>query len=115
MKINNNLIDHGTILWTNPSPTSDFSSQSIALSSSDYDMLMWISKGADGAVITAYSIKGYGARLLDIIGNTNTRRRTITYTNSISYTIENAYGEDGGTKNGALIPLYAIGYKTRLF
>ena len=41
MKINNNLIDHGTILWTNPNPTSDFSAQSIALSSSDYDMLMW--------------------------------------------------------------------------
>lgn len=110
----NNNITNAKILWTNPSPTNDFATQTITLNSSDYDLLMWIFKTGT-SVVMVYNIKGYGAKTIDITGNTNTRRRQIDYVSDISYTIGNAYGEDGNIRNGALIPLYVIGYKTGLF
>lgn len=107
----------GTILWTNPNPTSDITTLNITLNSSNYDMILWLCKEATPLdnLISEYSIKGYGVKFNNINGNGTDRRRQIDYNSDTSYTIQSAYSQDGSNPNGALIPIYAIGYKTGLF
>lgn len=62
----------------------------------------------NGLIVNSYStFKGYGLRTY-IGGN----YRNITRNNDTSYTINPANSTDF---NNALIPIYAIGYKTGLF
>ena len=126
MKINNNLIDHGTILWTNPNPTSSFSAQTITLNSSDYDMyeIVYTSENS-GGFSSIYnmtkSIKGYGTVLqaVNATGSaTPIRVRTVTYVSDTKLSFSVGYTGAGyplGTDNSKCIPLYVIGYKTGLF
>ena len=106
----------GSILWTNANPTDDFSSQNVNLSSSNYDMILWLSRTAanENIIISGYSIKGFGTRLINV-ALLNTRTRLINYVSDTTYFIDDAYKQDNTVANGAVIPLYAIGIKTGLF
>lgn len=127
MKINNNLIDHGTILWTNPNPTADFASQNITLSSDDYDVyeIIYSSETSGGGFGSFYnmtkSIKGYGT-VLQAINPTGSvtpnRARVVNYVSDTKLSFSVGYTGVGyplGTDNSKCIPLYVIGYKTGLF
>lgn len=120
----------GTILWENQSPNVDFISQSITLSSDEYDMLEVIAK-----IWTSYNYQKYfsirfpkgqsGILSAMFVSDTTTMdvyfgQRVLDYVSDTSYTVQNAYGLNaGGTSaiqnNSTLIPLYVIGYNTGLF
>lgn len=108
----------GTILWTNSSPSSNFASQTITLSSDDYDMLMFVIKrqnNYDTLVPPLILPKGFeGVGLSQSLSGEN-RRRNFTYIDDTHYSIGNGTTPSGNTDNGAVIPLYVIGYKTGLF
>ena len=109
--------NNGKILWTNSSPSSDMSTVDINLNSSDYDLLLWICKEGTTSteLLSSYTIKGYGVKFNNISGNNINRRRTIVYVNDTKYRTQPVYGQDGNNYNGALIPIYVIGYDTGLF
>lgn len=105
-QINNNP----QLLWTNPNPGNAISSDTtITLSSDDYDYILWVMRVSttNNLSCSNTSFKGYGLRTY-IGGN----YRNITRNNDTSYTINPANSTDF---NNALIPIYAIGYKTGLF
>ena len=107
--LNNNQAN-AKILWTNPNPGSVISSDTaITLSSDDYDYILWVIRVSttNNLSCSNTSFKGYGLRTY-IGGN----YRNITRNNDTSYTINPANSTDF---NNALIPIYAIGYKTGLF
>lgn len=109
---------NGTILWTNPNPSLEFTPQTITLSSSDYDMLMFILKrqnNYDTLVPPLIIPKGYEGVGLSQALNGENRRRNFTYVDDTHYSCTNGSTPDGTTANGTLIPLYVIGYKTGLF
>lgn len=117
---------NGKILWTNANPESDFSSQEITLSSSDYDVyeIVYISEKS-GGFSSIYnmtkSIKGYGTVLQTVnpIGSTTPNRaRVVNYVSDTKLSFSVGYTGAGyplGTDNSKCIPLYVIGYKTGLF
>lgn len=115
----------GKILWTNPSPTSEFASQNITLSSDDYDMYEVIYsnyKGEDYYMTSGKTPKGHGKRIMMNIGSSTNGpyafKRDITYNNptSLSITLCSVwYGSIETSSDVDLIPLYVIGYKTGLF
>ena len=82
----NNL--KGKILWENSSPTSTIDNDTIiTLNDDDYDIILWLFRYSSSVnkIISSHSIKGYGTKVSNIL------------------------------EGGALIPIYAIGYKTGLF
>ena len=96
----------GNILWTNPNPSTAISANtSITLSSSDYDLILWVFRVSisNNQTDSDFSLKGYGVR--HYIGNVY---RTITRNSDTSYTIN---ASSDAAYNNAAIPLYAIGYK----
>lgn len=119
----------GRILWTNSSPTSAFSAQTVTLSSSDYDMYEIIFRtNLDDAEpkinSTGRLLKGYGTRLFMAFAGSsapgaNVYSRWVTYVSDTQLDIATgywAYGSTNRTENTRLIiPLYIIGYKTGLF
>lgn len=117
LQVDGKLIDGGKILWTNSNPTSEFSSQNITLSSNDYDMLlMFFLRAKDvNELIQGMTIKGYSIRVDSVTGDGSSRRRILTYVDDTTYNVSNGFGPDGSAVNGAMVPLYVIGYKTNLF
>ena len=115
----------GTVLWTNPSPTSNFDGQNIALNSSDYDcyeIIYKVYKTEDYYINSGRTPKGHGKRIMQIAGTNNEGPynyiRDITYNSDTSLTIGacNVYWASSTTTNNAqMIPVYVIGYKTGLF
>jgi hypothetical protein len=103
----------GTILWTNQNPSSSFASQTITLSSGDYDIyeIYFEHTQDDGHLIQTKSIKGYGCIAISVLSNNSPYRRTVDYTDATHLLI----GNSTGTNNQSLIPRYVIGYKTGLF
>ena len=99
----------GTILWTNSSPTSAFSSQTITLSSNDFDIyeVFYYISTENIQVLTSKSIKGHGTRLM--IPSTNMEYRTMTSNSDTSYTF------NVPSNSSFAVPIYVIGYKTGLF
>lgn len=113
----------GTILWTNSSPTSDFSPQNITLSSDDYDVLEFF-YGYDTSgvrVVSERTIKGNGVQFdaYSIVVPTRAWRRRAEFVSNTSYSIGNCtrmeYNQTSYNENGYCVPLYVIGYKTGLF
>lgn len=106
----------GEILWTNSSPTTSFDSQNVNLSSSNYDLILWLAKTSENEayLVSGFSIKGYGTRLINV-ALLNTRTRLINYVSDTVYFIDDAYKQDNTVANGAIIPYCAIGIKTGLF
>lgn len=114
MKINNDLIKTRTILWTNSSPTSSFSNQTITLSESldnyEYYEILFRQNTTSARLMTTGKIPvGYGTILIWVT-TVNMYRPTGTTVsgNTISF-------EDGKTTNGVdnstTVPTYVIGYK----
>lgn len=107
------------ILWTNSNPTSNFSEQTITLSSNDYDFYE-IYCTYNGSNASQYAngfktIKGKGLIISENgYGTGLSVRRKVDYTDATHLLISSAYG---GTNidNGYLIPIYVIGYKTETF
>ena len=109
MKINNDLIKTRTILWTNSSPTSSFSNQTITLSESldnyEYYEILFRQNTSSARLMTTGKIPvGYGTILNAYSTNF---RPTGTTVSGTSIYFENANASD----NGYVIPLYVIGYK----
>ena len=101
----------GKILWTNPNSTVEFHAQSITLSSSDYDTLEWYFRVARDKeyVMVTKTIKGWSGKIINYNDDGSLRYRYMNRNNDISYGITSP-GFDG-----ALVPMYVIGYKTGLF
>lgn len=116
---------NGKVLWTNPNPASNFSTQTITLSSNDYDVLEIIfNQGtSQNKIFSQKIIKGYSTSLQCNISANNTiyhRWRDITYVDDTTYNVASGYqqitdSDTPGTADSAIIPLYVIGYKTGLF
>lgn len=115
----------GTILWTNPSPTSDFIAQTINLSSSNYDcyeIIFLPIKDTNEAQSTGRIPKGYGTRLVSPYtgsGGAGARVRQISYVSDTSLSAQDGNQAMGttavSTNNGRCVPVYVIGYQTGLF
>lgn len=121
----------GTLLWTNPNPTSNFTSGNITLSSSNYDILEFVfrySANSDARYFFVKTIKGHGAEVSCLINyNEGTSQptefpwRKVDYTDDVTYTVSQCFTRVTNevavpsTANNRLIPLYVIGYKTGLF
>jgi len=109
-------VDKGTILWTNSSPTENWTAQNITLSSDDYDELTWIflTNKEYANIISTITIKNYGGIIISLYNGVV--RRTITYIDDTTYNISNCTtAEASSSYQGAIIPLYVIGKKTGLF
>lgn len=114
----------GTILWTNPSPNSDFDLQSITLNSNDYEILeVYFRSDVQGNRMGSVKVlKGYTLQC-DMSSDgyaTPTRRwvRRLIYVSDTEYSAKDCtrleYGENVVTTNDQCVPLYIIGYKTGL-
>ena len=107
----------GKILWTNSSPTSDFSSQTITLSSGDYDFLeIFFCSNVQSNNKTfeiRKTIKNYDVTLSTVVQNVNTYR-IVRFTDATHLAVESGYaGTD--VQDRRCVPLYVIGYKTGAF
>lgn len=105
------------ILWTNSNPTSDFSSQTITLSSSDYDFLEIFFCSNVQSINKTFeirkTIKNYDVTLSVVVQNANTYR-IVRFTDATHLAVESGYsGTD--VQDRRCVPLYVIGYKTGIF
>lgn len=113
----------GTILWTNPSPTADFSAQTITFSSDDYDVLefFWRSDVPGNRVYSTKTLKSYSVQndIYSTVVPTRAWRRRADYVSDTSYSVGNCsrmeYNQTSYNDNGYCVPIYVIGYKTGLF
>lgn len=109
----------GQILWTNSNPTSNFTEQTITLSSGDYDFYE-IYCTYNGSTASQYAngfktIKGKGLIISENgYGTGLSVRRKVDYTNATHLLISSAFG-GANIDNSYLIPIYVIGYKTGTF
>lgn len=114
-----------TVLWTNSSPTSSFASQTITLSSSDYDYLecFYYNYAVSGfrQVQSVKVPKGYSFNLATTIlasGNMHYGSRPVTRNSDTSFT----FGANSGvaswnastvlTDNSWAVPIKIVGYKS---
>ena len=109
----------GMILWTNSSPTSTFDTQTVTLSSGNYDfyeIYCAYNNGNANMYVTGYkTIKGKGMVMDNQgYGSGLSVRRKVDYTDATHLLFSTAYG-GANIDNGYLIPIYIIGYKTGLF
>lgn len=108
----------GVILWTNPNPNANFDSQTINLSSSDYDVLEFYYKYSKSInyVLSTKIFKGQDARILSFSSTTSPYiyYRNINYNTDTSYSVGNNTGLYNND-NANNILLYVVGYKTGLF
>ena len=122
----NEKLTNSKILWTNPTPTSNFVSQTITLDSSNYDeyeVIAKISTGSDTCVSSGKIPKNILAQVMFFGLSTtgtkyNLRARPINTKTDTSITFGdniNVFGSTSEISNGQMIPLYVIGYKTGLF
>ena len=106
----------GTILWTNPNPedSSGFSAQTIALSSSDYDILeifyTQYYTESQSILLSQRCPKNYGSVLISSL-NAGVSRRICT-SNGSTVTFQDTSVAGSNLNN---IPVYVVGYKTGLF
>ena len=119
---------NGKVLWRNPRPTSDFSSQTIALNSSDYDLLEIFyydyAPSSGRGCLSARVIKGKNTTLQAMFRESGVEfigERKINYISDIqlsvlnNYSIARANSFDKSVYNDWNVPIYVIGYKTGLF
>ena len=100
---------NGKILWTNPNPTAEISSDiQITLSSDDYDYIKIFSRLSltNNYCFSMDVLKGYGTRLYF-----GSNYRAIDRNNNTSFTIKPSSDMQGNV----MIPQYIVGYKTGLF
>ena len=111
----------GTILWTNPSPSNNWTSANVILSSSDYDLLEWYFRSSTttpNLLVPLKTPKGQSGSMIYYNPGANAvGHRFILRVDDTKYTVDtyvNIYGSGGDTGN-RLIPMYVVGYKTGLF
>ena len=120
------ISDTSKLLWTNPNPTSAFSSQDVTLSSSDYDVLeiFYFDFTDTLNVYSAKTIKGRPCNLMALFQYQNhgyAGSRLVTYVSDTSYHFHtpmtiiesDAFGRHEATQ--WCVPLYIVGHKTGLF
>ena len=127
IEINKNNIANlkGKVLWTNPSPTSEFSSQTITLNSSDYDLLEIFyydyAPSSERGCLSARVIKGKNTTLQAMFRESNVEfigERKINYTSDTqlsvldNYSIVRANSFNRSVYNDWNVPIYVIGYNT---
>lgn len=114
-------VDLLTKLWENPSPTSAFAAQNIALSSSDYDLLLLVCRLSDtyNGTTSYISPKGTGGKWDLASFASNGAQNWIRYTeyvNDTTINIRDAYtvipSGTGTVNNSRLIPYKIYGIKT---
>lgn len=111
---------NGTLLWENSSPTSNFASQDMNLSSSDYDffeIIFKIDKSSNMMVSSGRLPKGTGAYLNIVTGASSgviSRFRQITYSADNKLVAGAGRQAIGSTavadNNEMIIPVYVVGY-----
>ena len=114
----------GTVLWTNTTPTSDFTAQQITLNSSDYDYLeiwFYISVLNNAESFCAKTEKGKNLRVSYFIGEEaggyfGFRFRFVNYVNDTKLSISDCNQKKVNeqtiqTGNNWAIPYKVIGYK----
>ena len=126
--INNTMIELRSLIWTNPSPTTDFAAQTISVANIDnYDYFevlfkRWSTEGASFYEATPFRvIPDYSANCIQptnvtISGTITFIARTVTITSSgISIGAGKSKGHtatgDPTTVNGAMIPFKIYGVK----
>ena len=121
LQVDGKIIDGGTLLWTNSSPTSTFASQTITLSSSDYDILEIFFKKTAGEnnLISTKTLKSYNADL-GYIDECVLFSRKMQYVSDTKYKfLSGSYLTPAMTQittdNTRSVPIYIVGYKTNLF
>lgn len=115
MKINNDLIKTGTILWTNPNPTSNFPTQTITLNESlnnyKYYEILFRQSTYDARIMTTGKIPvGFGTILL-WFATTNFYRPTDTIVSGNTILFSDCRNSSGTADNERTIPFKVIAYK----
>lgn len=113
----------GNILWTNPNPANDFPSQTITLSSDDYDILefFWRSDVVGNRVYSTRTLKGHSVQsdFNSTAVSTRAWRRRAEFVSNTSYNVGDCvrveYNQTSFNENAYCVPLYVVGYKTGLF
>lgn len=109
-------------LWRNPSPTSNFASQQITLSSADYDFLLWLYKEQTSTHyhLSVISPKGAGTSLelsdIGASGNTNRIRRAV-YVDNTHFNVGDGFvgsSSSYGSNSSVMIPVAVYGFKKTL-
>lgn len=111
----------GKVLWTNPSPTSNFASQNVSLSSSNYDILeiyFYSSTSKTNTDAVKINLEGKATIMKWWNGGQSKfyeRNVSINSNDLTSLTFGSCEMTGVGTQNGYVIPYKIIGYKTGLF
>ncbi len=111
----------GTILWTNPNPASEFETQNITLSSSDYDVLeiYYVDDVTTSMMNTVKTKKGYGTNMSYMSDSSICWwTRKIEYKSDTEFSISNCIlvlETKPLIDNAKCVPLFVVGYKTGLF
>lgn len=109
-------------LWKNSNPSEDFGAQTINLTSSDYDVLIWFFKGykSHSALLSIETIKGYGPNLMSMGKNSDNNIQVIqrlgSYISDTSYSIPKGivYTQGKGSNDentSSCIPIAIYGKK----
>lgn len=109
----------GTVLWENPNPTANFSSQTITLSSDDYDYLELYYRydTTHRIVSTMKTVKGYECRMFMMAGTSSGLEayyRDLTRRTSTTFFISNCFKAVATTESETtanIIPIKIVGYK----
>lgn len=121
--INDNVMDKGTILWTNPNPTNDFIEQDITLTTNDCDVFYLyylMNKNIDYMKVEILVINKKGLLSYPAITGFSDYPffRWITAISNSKIHFNNAKQIVDGNEQDAntfLVPIYIIGHKTNLF
>lgn len=109
----------GTILWTNPNPSSSFIGQTITITGEDYDVyeIYYKMTASSDYLESIRFIKGHGSfvEIADIVNRVGACSRIITSSSDTEIIFEDCKKTTGTNDNAALIPLYIVGYNTGLF
>lgn len=107
-------------LWENPNPTASFAGQAIALSSTDYDFLMWVCTYATNNARTVSIISDDGGTVLSVrsvLSGTPDHARivsTASPADKIHFTLTDCYYNTSQIDNTCLIPVFVYGFKKSL-
>lgn len=126
LQVGGSIISGGKLLWTNPNPTSSFASQTVTLSSDDYDMLeiFYYDYVGTNNMYSTKLIKGNSGNLMAMFQYNDhgyIGSRKVLYNSDTSYMFTNGVTivqSDNFNRAGTgewCVPIYIIGYKTGLF
>lgn len=100
------------VLWTNPSPQSNFNSQNVTLSSNDYDYLIFNYRNNESDGMSVIVKKGQNAKLIYNAYDSGQLlyERTAKYVNDTTYQFLDAKF-NGAVRNWLCVPIEIIAVK----